>query len=456
MWASVLVLIGVLVMVFAVLGLVTSQVQRPQAQALQPLLPRPFARTVVVGSGLTAGACVHWLCTRHGLGAWVVVREAEGGLGGRALTVPSPAARPSTAAAPNDLGAWCFQPLLHPGTLRLLGALNMSYVTLTVVSAEQSFRFDGAAGRRLPWGTLPPPPPPASGSGAAAFGDVPPGDALLWFAHTGLWRDDPAASQAALDVVASWDAPPYAALPTAFGWQDVVARCLGVTSARYDARLAAVDAAAAGSGQAVTLRYADGGQEGAGRVVLTVPPSALAALQGGVLPEVARAARESFVTVAAAVVVATWNSVDVWWPAAGWRQGMVASSTPLGRMTIVGPNQVRLAVSGARDVHFWNHVFVEQGTQAALRTLGTLLRQVFPSATDPATAVCKPWPTGTVLWRASVDRAAVRALLSRPCGPSVPVWWASADAALEWPSWVEGAVQEGEAVAAALVTDARR
>jgi hypothetical protein len=407
-------------------------------------------RTVVVGSGLTAGACVHGLGAGSGPGATaVVVREAEGGLGGRALSVPSPAARPSTAAAPNDLGAWCFQPLLHPATLRLLGALHMNYVTLTLVSPTQSFRYDGATGVRLPWGTLPPLSAPQRQS--AALGDVAPEDALLWFAHTGLWRDDAAASQAALDVVATWDAPPYAALPTAFGWQDVVGRCLGTTSARFNARVTrvAVGADPGRPGAGVTLAFADGAQEPAGRVVLTVPPAALAAL-GGVLPEVARAARESFVTVAAAVVVATWNSVDVWWPAAGWREGMVASSTPLGRMTILGPNQVRLAVSGARDVQFWNHVFVEQGTQAALRTLGSLLRQVFPTATDPATAVCKPWPTGTVLWRASVDRAAVRALLGRPCGPRAPVWWASADAALEWPSWVEGAVQEGEAVAAAL------
>lgn len=447
---ALLVVVGVC-LAAAVLGLAV-HFTPPKSLPGQDDGPRPGQQVIVVGAGLTAAACLKRL-----QGPWARVTsvcEASGGFGGRALSVPSPAAKPSTAEAPNDLGAWCFQPLLHGSVLRFLGDLGVPYVDVTLVSAKYSFLFDGATKTRRPWGVLPP-------IGAVAwevpYSTVPAREALLWFGHTGLWRDAvDGAGDAALDVVAAWDAPSYASAPAGFGWQDVVARGLGVATVVYDCALAgiqsATDTATTNADTTPTLRllYADGRTDTATAVLLTLPPPALAKVQG-VLPHVASAIQESFVTVPSGVVYATWNSVDVWWPAAGWPAGMVASSTALGRMVPTGPNQIRLAVSGAGDVQFWNDVFVRQGTAAALRTLGTLLREVFPSATDPATATFKPWPTGTHLWRAGVDREAVRALLWRPCGVDQPVWWASADTAAQWPSWVEGAVTQGYALADAVM-----
>ena len=452
----VMVILGALC-VLAVVALALT-VALPARRSVERVGP-PFPKGVlVVGAGLTGAACVQALPDAWGRASRV--RDADGGMGGRALSVPSPAARPSTAAAPDELGAWCFQPLLHDTTLRLLQSLRAPYLDVTLVSATQSFIFDAATGKRRPWGTLPP-SAQLSGSEVSYAAAVSPDDGLLWFAHTGLWRDDFAAGEAALDAVAVWDAPLYAAVPAGFGWQDVVGRALGTTSVAYGQRVTSIlspETSRGGddndAGRAwVEVQFASGHREHADAVVLTVPPPSLAALTG-VKPEVRQAASTAFVTVASGVLFATWDSVHVWWPAAGWTEGMVACSSALGRMVIVNGNQLRLAVSGRKDVEFWNDVFVRQGTAAALAQVGTLLRQVFPEATDPATATFKPWATGTHLWRAGIDRAATHALLRRPCGEEAPVWWGSADAALQWASWVEGAVREGQALAQAVVATA--
>lgn len=402
--------------------------------------PRPW---VLVGTGLTAAACV--LALPPSVVDLLSIREQGGGMGGRAVTLPCPAALASTTAAPQDMGAWVFQPLLHPNTAAFMQAVRMSSVDVDLFVPDQSFIYDATSRVRRPFGTLAFVPAADVHLSLWAAGS---GDELQWFAHTGLWpRDAPMASAAA---VAAWDLPRFGRVPTAFGWQGAVLRALGPVPALVNTQLGAI--LASPTDGTVTLQYTNGTrEEGVGAALLTMPPHMLAEL-GGVLPSVAKAATDGFVTVPAGVVYATWDSVDVWWPTVGWTAGTVATSMPLGRVCIVGANDIRLAMSGQAHVGFWNDLFSSQDTAVARQAVAAQLAEVFGVAVPvPVAAVFKPWARGTTLWRVDVDKAHTLATLRRPLGPSVPVTWGSADADPTWGGWVEGAVAQGNALAAAAL-----
>lgn len=425
-------------------------------QALQSWAAGPW---VVVGSGLTAAACV--LALPGPVADLVSVREASSGMGGRAVTVPSPAALPSTSAAPLDLGAWVFQPLLHPAVTTFMDAVRMSSVDVDLFVPGETFVFDAVLGQRRPFGTL---PPTTAQDSLWAVGAK---DPLLWFAHTGLWPSD--APTASAQAVAGWDLPRFGRVPTAFGWQGAVLRALGPVPALTDCLLQAVhvdhgrpSTTGASTAPSLTLQYTNGTQEsGVAVAVLTMGAAQLGDLQG--LPAtVPRLVRDSFVSVPAGVLYATWSSVDVWWPRQGWTKGTVVSSLPIGRVTVVGTNDLRAAMSGAPHVTFWNNLFGAQDTTAARTEIARQLAQTFglqgagagvsagsqnpdppPLVPLPATVTWKPWPKGTTLWRVGVNRQAVRRRLARPFGPHVPVFWASADADPAWGGWAQGAIAQG-------------
>jgi monoamine oxidase len=406
----------------------------------------PNSTILLVGAGLTAGACLLHLPAP--VSVVVSVREGSGGLGGRAQTMPSALSVVSTTTAPQDLGAWCVQPLLHPLAARMLAELRMSTVPVELVVPAETFVFDAATDSRLPYKQL---PVVSDAEWMAPVRVVATADPLMWFAHTGLWPAD--VGDASVDVVLQWDTPTFGQVPAAFGWQDVAARALGTTPVLYNRAVAAVSWDRGKS--MVSLTFTDGSREQASMVGFTIPPHQLAGLSG-VAPLVADWCKSCFLQVASGVMFVTWNSTDVWWPAQGWFAGMIATSLPLGRVTVVGPNTLRAAMSGQADVKFWNDLFVGHGMTAALVEVRAQLQRVFPTflMPEPVTAVFKPWSSATSLWKASlpVPRAEVVRTLRHPLGPSVPqVLWACADIALQWPSWVEGAVSEGQRLADAIV-----
>jgi monoamine oxidase len=91
----------------------------------------------------------------------------------------------------------------------------------------------------------------------------------------------------------------------------------------------------------------------------------------------------------------------------------------------------------------------------ARQAVAAQLAEVFGVAVPvPVAAVFKPWARGTTLWRVDVDKAHTLAILRRPLGPSVPVMWGNADADPTWGGWVEGAVAQGNALAAAALAPA--
>lgn len=200
----------------------------------------------------------------------------------------------------------------------------------------------------------------------------------------------------------------------------------------------------------IKLSYASGDLEIVKGVVLTLAPQQMMKIET-LPPDILALIKASFTTVSVGVLYATWPSVDVWWPKAGWIDGCIATSLPIGRACVASGNDIRCAMTGDIDVTFWNTIMVQGGATAAKKAVASMFSQVFNTTVPvPATVAFRGWPDGVALWSADVDRNAARQRLSRPWGKQVPIWWASSDLSNS-PGWVEGAVEAGESTARELV-----
>jgi hypothetical protein len=404
--------------------------------------PLPARNWTVIGAGLSAAAFVHALPA--GSRATVVVREADARVGGRALSVPQPAVPVSTQSSPREFAAWVFEPLQHARTTALLRSVGVP--TLSVQLRTPATVLWTPERGAAPFETLALPRAPIAAT--MTFAQLVAASRQskdVWFAHTGMWVDD--CPTAAADVIARLDLPIFAYAPSGFGWQDVVLRALGDVPIVYDRVLERIDVGeGAGVAGGAALTFASGDVERVDGAVLTLPPPALARVQG-LTRQVRDALGRAFVHVPVGVLYATWATADVWWPRG---TGCIATTLPLGRMFVVTSNDVRCAMSGVRDVDFWTQALLASDPDAVRKELAAQLSRVAGKAVPPPAAVAfRAWPQAVSFWVASVDRAATRALLARPCGPRAPVLWASSDVS-DTPGWVEGALQAGADAARAV------
>lgn len=376
----------------------------------------PSRKTVVVvGTGLAAASCIRALPA----GARVQVREALDRVGGRALTMSPPAQGISTTTAPREFAAWIMRDAPHSATARLLTALGVQTTEIPLVT-PQSFIFNG---QRRAWGVL------------ALSGTAP--EVVL--AHTGF----PADAGVPHDLLQLQDMPATARVPTGFGWQDVALRGIGGVPVRYSHQL---DSVVPGPG-GVQLEYTSGQRETVPCVVLTMAPRQLLAIR--TLPAwTASLIRDSFRVLSEGVMYATWSPADAgWFARAGYTQGVVvATGLPVQRMVVTGPAELRFTTS---SVEFWTRAStLGRAAQEVAAQLSAVFETEVPA---PANVVFKSWVNAVGFWSIADPqaRARVQARLTRPWGPAVPVFWASSDLS-DTPGWVEGAVQSGEFVGAAV------
>jgi hypothetical protein len=228
------------------------------------------------------------------------------------------------------------------------------------------------------------------------------------------------------------------------GWTDVALRGCGLAYIQYGQKLDRISSA----GPKLVLHYASGMEEEVGSAILTCAPHQLLEI-AGVLPTVTELVRASLLGVTQGVIYATWGANDVWWPALGFTAGVAATDTALGTVAVASPGVLRCLVVGEAAVSAWTTAFVSTPLEAVKTQIVTLLAQVFGQQTlpSPAAVSFRSWPNSLWLWKAGVDVAATRAVLSRPCGSDVPVFWASGDLS-DVQNRVEGCVQAGLAAAA--------
>lgn len=428
--------------------------------------PRDPGSTVVVGTGLTASAALWRMRTLGALPPRLQVVEASHRAGGRALSTVGPVTPVSTATACQEFGAWVYDPVAEPHLVDFLTRLGVPGVPVTLTT-EGTFIYDGTSNIRLPYGEL----PPCGGPGVPYHACTPQEtDVLLWRAHIGVDSTDAPDAEVDLVRVMDFGFPEGAvqATPSGFGWQGVVLRALGDVPVTYGQRLVAV---ATQPRLALTFATVTPGSDGqpAPDAVLTTRDDVDAAVLtlthndmlriAGLPPAIADVISASFTTVPVGTLYLAWPSMDVWWPGAGFVTGSVATNLPIGRIFAVGPNLLRCSVFGADNVAFWSAAVtaavdgeeaVATGKQAATAAAQQLSRVFNVPVSPPASVNFMGWKDGVVLWRAGVDRAAVSAQLSRPWGPDVPVWWASADLSTS-PGKAAGAVAAGCAVADTLL-----
>lgn len=339
---------------------------------------------------------------------------------------------------PREFAAWIYHPFVHMQTTQFLNATQCSTAGV-ILRTAQSFLWSPEGGKQ-PFGTLP------QCTAGQAFGTCHPESSLMWFGHTGFWPEEAPLADASL--IRNMDLPDYGNVVTGFGWQDAVLRGLGKTTILYDHALAAISVADA----AVSLHYVSGEVEvlpfSKTSTVLTLPPAAMMQVQG--LPnDVVHLLQQAFTTVAVGTLYATWATVDVWWPTAGFVEGAFATSLPIGRAYAVGGNDLRFACTGTQHVEFWNQAMT--GSQdVAMDAVAQQLSAVFNTPVPrPAAVSWQAWPQGVALWNVGIDREKVSQSLSRPLGDDVPLWWASS-ALSRTPGWVEGAIEMGTHQAALL------
>jgi hypothetical protein len=383
----------------------------------------------VVGAGVAAAAFMK--ATENP--SVFTISEAGNRAGGRALTTVPPITPVSTATAPREFAAWIFR--ANPGdrTTQFLRDIGVQSTSIDLV-VPTSFIYT-PDNTRVPFGVLPSTP----FATAAADGTVP-----LWLAHTGF--SPLVAPGASEDLVRAQDLPARAAVPTGFGWQDVVLRGIGSTPVMYGRLL---DTVLPGADGRVTLGYASGDTQTVDGVVLTLTPRQM--LQIPSLPIKAREAIEtSFITVSEGVLYATWGGSTTWFTTVGFLGGVVMTSLPLGRMCHTNTGEVRCTMSGNANVEYWNNLLVVQGAEAAAAAMATQLRQVFgvDSIPPPDNMAFRGWHDAVGFWTVdATKRTVIQQALSRPWGLDVPIYWASSDLSTT-PGWVEGAIESGQLTAA--------
>ena len=394
---------------------------------------------VIVGGGLTAVSCIRRLPSS--MRSIITLREASNRLGGRTTSTTQAVTPVSTETSPWEFGAWAYRPFAHAGAAALLDELGVASVSINIVTPS-TFIWTSSRGR-VPYGTL-----LDAGDTTAATSAQAVDQQAIWFAHTGIRPlDVPRADTA---VLLNLDTPKTALLPVGFGWQDVVLRGIGTVPVLYGRLLSRVDVVSMEGKQSrtrVKLTYASGSTEVVDGVVLTLPPPAMLAITN--LPRsVSAAIQQAFTTASMGVLYATWASMDVWWSKLGFFTGMAAApDVPIGRVCVTSTNALRCSMSGAADVQFWNDMFIQHGERATATAVAAQLSKMFSATVPvPANVVVKGWMQALSLWTTGTDRATVRAVLERPWGADVPIWWACSDMSDE-PGWAEGAVTQGASAA---------
>jgi hypothetical protein len=396
----------------------------------------PNGRWLVIGTGLSAAAVV--LAMDAPLRASTGMREASARLGGRVLTTLQPVIPVSTTAQAFEFGAWAVDPQLHDATLQTLQALQVPTVTQYINTAASFLFVNGV------FSALPPPPVLPPTDPRAAYASLDAAAAMAWFAHTGLAAAD--APTAAVGALAALLLPDTCVVPAGLGWQAVVLHAIGLTPVQYGARVVQLGV----RNRALTVHYAAGQVEDVQGVVLTCSAADLRGIQG-VLPRVLKTLDESLVGVPQGVLIATWPAQDAWWPATGFVNALAATDTRLGHIVTIGTTTLRCMFTAVDTINSWSASIVNDGLDATAVAIANILKTIFPGApvTPPAHITFRGWPTGLWLWTAGTAPAEAAAVMARPLGPDVPVWWTSSDIAPVFQNRVEGAITGGQAVAAA-------
>lgn len=402
----------------------------PQLQVTKPA--GALGAWVLVGSGLSASSFLTSLPSN--VRDAVTIRESTSIVGGRALSTPLATAPPSTETPSREYGAWLFEPLRHLGVKAFIDKLNVPTIS---VELQTPYTFLYANGKRRPFEPL----PNTAFSASQTYVSVAGSDPDLWYAHTGV--SPLSCPDAAADVVQRLNISLYGTAVAGFGWQDIAIRAVGSTPVRYRRTLTDLKRL---DNNRLALSYASGDTETADGVVLTLPPHALKAVTG--IPEdFLKRLNSDFETVPVGIIYAAWSSQDVWWQSLGFFNGVVATTLPIGRITIVSGNEIRFGMSGADSVSFWTNLFVGKNVVAAKAAMAEQLSEVFGvKVPPPASASYNAWPTGIQLWKAGVKRDGI----TRPWGEDVPVFWASADIT-SYPALIEGAIVAGSETAEAVV-----
>jgi hypothetical protein len=289
---------------------------------------------------------------------------------------------------------------------------------------------------------------------------------VAWLAVTGVPAT--AAPKADATLLQNITLKKYGVAVTGFGWQDVVLRAIGDTPVLYDHKVVGIEVESIGRvgllanltfsnglKQKMTLRADDFAGTAVGALVLTMPPADLLAVEG--IPRAVKSlVEQSFTTVCAGVLFATWASDAIWWPAAGFPAGVFATDGPLGRAFVLpSGNDMRFQMVGQAYIDYWSQLIMAQDSStsldvgtAAQRAVQMHLQAVFTSAAVPlpVSVAFKGWPHAAALWNAGCSRNHALPIMAKPFGVTVPVFWASGDAS-DAPGWVEGAVIVGKGAA---------
>jgi len=442
--AQVAVVSGATILVVLVLAwLCVATAGRWGAGTSVPTSVDPVRPWILVGTGMTAAACLYR--TAPPIRSAIQAREASARFGGRVLSVPLPTYPVSTTTPAMELGAWSLDPFLHSNSMGLLHDLQIP-TTVQLTNPAASFVFTG--GRRTPW---PASAPPLPTDYTQPYGSV--GDPSAWIAATGI--PPAAAPMAAAASVHALTLPTVCTLPAGLGWQAVEQVAFGLTPVAYGRQLARVSTI----GASIQLEYSSGESETLspqGAVMLTVPPGALLGI-AGLLPAVKTVLQDGLTSVSQGVLYLTWLAKDVWWETTGFINGVAATDTILGRISVVGPTVLRCGMTGAVAVDTWSATLAagEDGVTAAKTQAVSVLKAVFnaPGIPVPSFLSFRGWPSSLWLWNTTPHGTSPAvtqaALLQRPFGTSLPVYWASGDVS-GTQGCVEGAISSGYAAAAIL------
>lgn len=411
----------------------------------------PRRRWTIVGTGVAACATASYLPSS--VRAAVRFRDASAGIGGRVLTGAKALVQCSPQTPAVELGAFVVDTYLHHSAMHWLRQLGIPVTTLVRTLSTSMVYVDGV---RSGWpGT--PNFPPASSAERLSLADwtavVGRRNVLAW---TGL--DPDVLPDASVAAVGKLITPVHCTLPGALGWTAAITAALQTLPFQGSRSLAAIDA----TPTSVALTYLDGEMEVVDGAVVTVPARTLANVPG-ILPRVKLLLGPAgTVQVPLGVLVLQWAPAvgGAWWAQAGLgTDGMLATDTDLGCVVPAGPGMLRCLVAGQERVQRWTATMAVPGNDtqsagvAAVDVAGSLLQQALGLDAPPpraSFATFRPWLAGLVLWRhdlPAASQADAAAIVRRPCGSHVPVWYASSDAST-WQGMVEGAVASGRAVAA--------
>jgi monoamine oxidase len=393
-------------------------------------------KCTIVGSGLTAAACVHNLTPL--LKSTVQIREASIRLGGQILSGQQAILPMSTVAQMFEMGAWEYDTFAHRQTTHFLQALQVPIVP-QVFMPSQSFTYINKIK-----GTWPSPPNfRANLQNTTAYKSLDAPTALAWYAYTAIPSSE--AGDASLSSVAASALPRNGEVPAGMGWADVVLRGMGRVAVLYNEQLTGIDVLKQGDRSTLSLTYNSGFSETTDVLILTCPVFQANSKISGFLPSVSALIDASFVSCTQSVMYATWSSSNVWWPALGFVSAIACTDLHIGCVRTAGPGVLRCKVAGKDSYQFWNNLIVNEGLAAAKQALTDQLQQAFGLDTAPPlplTISFRGWPESSCFWKAGVDTTAARSVLSRPCGVDVPVVWACTNLSTAQ-NCVEGAVESG-------------